>query len=52
MSWLLGIPFAGLFDLRFINTLPLFASPSLPLIAAMLVTLAVMGLTARNALNS
>jgi hypothetical protein len=49
--WLFGIPFAGFFDLRFINTQSLFASPSLPAVVAMLAVLAVSGLMARSALN-
>ena len=51
LPWLLGIPFQGFFELRFLHMLPLFASPSLPLIVAMAAALAVMGLTARRALN-
>jgi hypothetical protein len=51
LSLLFGIPFAGSFGLQFIHLSPLLASPSLPLIVAMLAVLAVMGLSARNALN-
>jgi hypothetical protein len=51
IPWLLGIPFAGFFDPRFMHTLPLFASPSLSLVLAMAATLAIMGLLARRALN-
>ena len=46
-SWLFGIPFFGVFA-------PLgvvLAAPSLPLVMAMLVVLAGMGLAARSALN-
>jgi hypothetical protein len=51
LSWLFGIPFHGFFDPRFIYALPLFASPSLTLIMAMVTVLAVTVLMARNALN-
>ena len=51
LSWLFGIPFHGFFDPRFVYALPLLASPSLPLIVAMVAVLAIMGLTARSALN-
>jgi hypothetical protein len=43
LSWLFGVPFGG--------ALVLFASPSLPLVVAMLVVLAGTGLAARYALN-
>jgi hypothetical protein len=51
ISWLLGIPFAGVFDPRFLHTLPLVASPSPSLVVVMLGTLLLMGLTTRRALN-
>jgi hypothetical protein len=51
LFWLFGIPLGGFFDLRFINALSLFASPSLPSIVAMVAVLAVAGLMARSALN-
>ena len=51
ISWLLGIPFAGVFDPRILHTLPLFASPSLTIIVVMLTTLLFMGLTTRHVLN-
>ena len=47
ISWLLGIPFGGVFA----SGLFLFGSPSLPLVLAMVVVLAGTGLVARSALN-
>jgi hypothetical protein len=51
LSFLLGIPFAGVVDPRVTHTLPLFASPTPSLIVVMLATLLFMGLTTRRALN-
>ena len=51
IAWLLGVPFAGVFDPRLIHTLPLFASASPSLVVVMLGTLLLMGLTARRVLN-
>ena len=51
LLWMFGVPFAGLFDLRFVNALSLFASPSLLAVVAMLAVLAASGLMARSALN-
>jgi hypothetical protein len=47
LSWLLGIPFGGVFA----SGLFLLGSPSLPLVFAMVVVAAGMGLLARSALN-
>jgi hypothetical protein len=47
LTWLLGIPFGGVFA----SGLFLLGSPSLPLMLAMFVVLAGMGLVARAALN-
>jgi hypothetical protein len=49
--WMFGIPFAGFFDLRFINALFPLASPNLPGVVAMFAVLAATGLMARRALN-
>jgi hypothetical protein len=47
LSWLLGIPFSGVFA----PVLFALAAPSLQLVVAMVVVLAGMGLLARSALN-
>jgi hypothetical protein len=47
LSWLLGIPFGGVFAPAFF----LFGAPSLSLVLAMVVVLAGTGLLARSALN-
>ncbi len=47
LSWLFGIPFFGVFAPFGV----VLGSPSLPLVAAMLVVLVGMGLAARAALN-
>ena len=51
LTFLLGIPFAGVVDPRFTHTLPLFTSPTPTLIVVMLATLLLMGLATRRALN-
>jgi hypothetical protein len=47
LSWLFGVPFFG----AFAPVSVFFASPTLPLVVAMIVFLAGMGLAARSALN-
>jgi hypothetical protein len=39
LLWMFGIPFAGFFDLRFINALSPLASPNLPGLVAMFAVL-------------
>lgn len=51
LTWLLGIPFGGFFDPRFVYGLSLFASPTLQMCVAMVAVLGGMGFLARRALN-